>query len=283
MDDPGPSAAFYSQFPSTSEGPIRPPSPGPSTIDKPEVDSTYYTLLNLPRSASESQIRERYRHLASTFHPDRQRSTSTLSAAHTQFTQIQRAYEVLIDPRQRIIYDHFGEEGLTTSWEVGVRNKSPEELRRHFANISFENEVRDAESLVKPRSNISVVVDARATLMRKDMWRNPGAMRHDPVARLQRLGIGRINMSHGFEIPLGKVDKGKSRTQLVVAGNMVAWNGKGGGNVTGTVRHQFSSWAFGEVAYNALAPRALSMKGTSTIDENTQVAMVFYAFITDHD
>jgi DnaJ family protein C protein 11 len=279
MDEPGPSSAFYASFPSTSTGPVRPPSPSQNASEEPELDLTYYTLLNLPRSASESQIRDRYRSLASTYHPDRQRSDSTRSAAHANFTQIQRAYEVLIDPRQRIIYDHFGEEGLTTSWEVGLRNRTPEELKRHFVNVTYANKVTEAEALVKPRSNISVVVDVRAALARKSMWKHPEGMKHDPISRLRRIGLGRVNMQHSFEMPVdlgfgkGKSgtapNKGKGNTQFVVGGNMVAWNGQGGGNVTGTVKHQFSNWVWGEVGTSLLGPRVVTAKGTVNVDENT--------------
>ena len=37
-------------------------------------------------------------------------------------------YSVLTDPNKRIIYDMFGEEGLSTSWEVGPRLKTPQEV-----------------------------------------------------------------------------------------------------------------------------------------------------------
>lgn len=35
---------------------------------------------------------------------------------------------VLTDPNKRIVYDMFGEEGLSTSWEVGPRLKTPQEV-----------------------------------------------------------------------------------------------------------------------------------------------------------
>ena len=35
---------------------------------------------------------------------------------------------VLTDPNKRIIYDMFGEEGLSTSWDVAPRSKTPQEV-----------------------------------------------------------------------------------------------------------------------------------------------------------
>lgn len=44
---------------------------------------------------------------------------------------LNRAYEVLSDAKQRAIYDSLGEEGLKTSWEVGTKYQTPEQVRQH--------------------------------------------------------------------------------------------------------------------------------------------------------
>jgi len=126
MDDPGPTSSFLRTFPQDRHGPIRPSSPPvePLLADEQLDDSSdesLYTILNLARDASEAEIRDRYRSLATTFHPDRQRDDRSRLAAHGRFTAIQRAYEILTDSTKRTIYDLFGEEGLKTSWELGPR------------------------------------------------------------------------------------------------------------------------------------------------------------------
>lgn len=267
MDDPGPSSAYYARFPSTSSGPIRPPSPSsprPSTSPLTPEDGLY-TLLNIPRSASEAEIRDSYRHLATTYHPDRQRDDTHRSTAHRQFTEIQRAYEVLTDSTRRTIYDLFGEEGLKTSWEVGPRVKTARELREHFSRQYHDKKIMEAEALVKPKGDISVVLDARAVFANRNLFRNPDAMRHDPIARASRVRPGQIMMKHSFEMPV------REKTQVVVTGQMVSRGGGGGGNVVGTVRHQFGSRVWGEAGCSVLAPRVVTTKGTYTIDEYTSV------------
>ncbi|KAF5225194.1 hypothetical protein ECC02_001739 [Trypanosoma cruzi] len=63
----------------------------------------YYQSLELPRDATQEQIRRNYRHLALRFHPDRAGPEGA-----ERFKEIQSAYEVLSNPQKRKIYDRFG-------------------------------------------------------------------------------------------------------------------------------------------------------------------------------
>ena len=51
------------------------------------------STLNLPRSASQNEIRERYRALSVTFHPDKQHDESIRATASKKFLDVQKAYE----------------------------------------------------------------------------------------------------------------------------------------------------------------------------------------------
>lgn len=51
------------------------------------------STLNLPRSAAQNEIRERYRALSVTFHPDKQHDESIKATASKKFLEIQKAYE----------------------------------------------------------------------------------------------------------------------------------------------------------------------------------------------
>lgn len=50
-------------------------------------------VLNVPRSASQNEIRERYRALSVIFHPDKQSEPTTRDTASKKFLEIQKAYE----------------------------------------------------------------------------------------------------------------------------------------------------------------------------------------------
>lgn len=68
----------------------------------------YYTVLGLPQSASEQEIKSAYHKKALELHPDRNSSTKDTvmsSDAITKFQQIQAAYEILKDSKTRAEYD----------------------------------------------------------------------------------------------------------------------------------------------------------------------------------
>lgn len=68
----------------------------------------YYKTLEVPRTASDDQIKKAYRKLALKYHPDKNKDPG----AEDKFKEIAEAYEVLSDSRKRNIYDQVGEEGL---------------------------------------------------------------------------------------------------------------------------------------------------------------------------
>lgn len=59
----------------------------------------YYSILGVPRGASEDEIKRAYRKLAMQHHPDR-------GGDQTKFQQIQEAYATLSDPGRRHEYDN---------------------------------------------------------------------------------------------------------------------------------------------------------------------------------
>lgn len=64
----------------------------------------YYAILSVPRSASPTQIRDRFRELARTRHPDRFQG-SEKAAAEREFQAITEAFNVLYNPDRRRQYD----------------------------------------------------------------------------------------------------------------------------------------------------------------------------------
>ena len=51
------------------------------------------SVLNVPKSASQNEIRERYRALSVIFHPDKQHDDRTKNTASKRFLDVQKAYE----------------------------------------------------------------------------------------------------------------------------------------------------------------------------------------------
>jgi len=65
----------------------------------------YYDILGVPRTATEKEIRQAYRKLARTYHPDLNPNDK---AAETKFKEIGQAYEALSDAEKRKLYDRWG-------------------------------------------------------------------------------------------------------------------------------------------------------------------------------
>ncbi|KAK9067727.1 hypothetical protein SSX86_011838 [Deinandra increscens subsp. villosa] len=70
---------------------------------------SYYDILQVPKGASDDQIKRSYRKLALKYHPDKNQGNEE---ANKKFAEINNAYEVLSDSEKRGIYDRHGEEGL---------------------------------------------------------------------------------------------------------------------------------------------------------------------------
>jgi curved DNA-binding protein len=68
-----------------------------------------YQELGVDRSASEADIKKAYRKLASKLHPDKNPGDKR---AEARFKAVNRAYQTLSDPKQRALYDEFGENAL---------------------------------------------------------------------------------------------------------------------------------------------------------------------------
>jgi curved DNA-binding protein CbpA len=63
---------------------------------------TYYDVLRVDRRAGPGDVRAAYRRLASQYHPDRAPDSNQ---AHRLMAELNAAYAVLSDPRERARYD----------------------------------------------------------------------------------------------------------------------------------------------------------------------------------
>ncbi|OAX83358.1 hypothetical protein ACJ72_02284 [Emergomyces africanus] len=141
-------------------------------------DIDYYSLLALSRDPppTEAQIRSAYKTLTLSFHPDKQ--PEELRAAATEhYNRIRNAYDTLIDPKKRTVYDMLGEEGVRHTWakeglmgrngfaerqQVGVKAMDEAEFRRWFLAAMKRRERKFLNDLVDANGVIHFSVDAKS-------------------------------------------------------------------------------------------------------------------------
>ncbi len=68
----------------------------------------FYSVLGVPRAATQDEIKKAYRKLALQYHPDKNPGNK---AAEDKFKEVSEAYEVLHNPKSRQVYDNFGHAG----------------------------------------------------------------------------------------------------------------------------------------------------------------------------
>mmetsp|Transcript_16255 Transcript_16255/g.33409 ORF Transcript_16255/g.33409 Transcript_16255/m.33409 type:complete len:378 (+) Transcript_16255:122-1255(+) len=76
----------------------------------------FYKLLGISRRATNKEIKKAYRQKSLEFHPDKNKA----EGAADKFSQINRAYEALMNEETRSIYDRQGEEGLKQHEQRGA-------------------------------------------------------------------------------------------------------------------------------------------------------------------
>lgn len=76
----------------------------------------YYKVLDVPKNATEADIKKAYRRLAMKHHPDRNPDDKS---AEDKFKEAKEAYEVLSDAPRRAIYDQHGHAGIDAAKQGG--------------------------------------------------------------------------------------------------------------------------------------------------------------------
>jgi DnaJ-class molecular chaperone len=81
----------------------------------------YYAVLEVPKTASQDEIRKAHRKLARRYHPDINKSED----AADRFKEIQEAYDVLGDEEERKKYDRVGHRAYAAGAEHGRESAGP--------------------------------------------------------------------------------------------------------------------------------------------------------------
>jgi DnaJ family protein C protein 11 len=125
-----------------------------------EDQEEYYTLLNVPKTATTEEIRTAYRRLCKIYHPDRHQDTDKQETASKFFKRIQEAYQVLSDERLKAIYDMSGKKGITDDRSIIERTSLPRELMEEYEKLKALFEERTYIQEVNPHGLFQLTIDA---------------------------------------------------------------------------------------------------------------------------
>lgn len=238
-----------------------------------------YAVLGVSKEASPVEIRDAYRHLSRTFHPDKHPTMSEAASRH--FKQLQHAADILLNEESRSIYDIYGEGGLSAGVTLS-KWTTPEAFRREFERLARERLEEDVEKLVRSRGEVEIQVDTSLLfdpssyelIMEEDDEEEEeegeggkgrpknlfGSIKHRGRMAFERVYTGaevlQMTLKHSYDIPLDEA----SVNTLVLTGQSISRNGMGNGNVEVAWRRAsipFLPTATGELSMTCLSPRIL--------------------------
>eukprot|EP00127_Corallochytrium_limacisporum_P004608 Clim_evm22s169 gene=Clim_evmTU22s169 len=122
----------------------------------------FYQTLNLARDCTDEDIRQAYKNLCRVHHPDKVQSDGDREAARRVFNRIQAAYETLIDPQKRAVYDMYGQRGLRTTLELAPHVTTAQEIRAEVERLERRQEELRLEQRTNARSTVVMTFDASA-------------------------------------------------------------------------------------------------------------------------
>ncbi|KZT10262.1 DnaJ-domain-containing protein [Laetiporus sulphureus 93-53] len=232
-----------------------------------------YTVLNLPKTASEYEIRERYRQLSVVFHPDKQYDERTKETATKRFLEIQKAYQVLSDPASRRAYDLLGAEGLKALCDESFHNVPPDEFDSALTRTKRDIESKRLEDLVRTKGRVNAAFDASALFENREQYMDGGVVDFFDLLQERIANMGQTSFSVRHSVQKDINDK----TTLILSGrgssrgslsNDDALPGFRSG-IMGTLRHQYSPRLNFEATINLLRISDLDLKTTYRDDDNT--------------
>ncbi|KAJ3301520.1 hypothetical protein HDV03_000696 [Kappamyces sp. JEL0829] len=212
----------------------------------------YYAILNLPRTASNLDVKTAYKRLCMLFHPDKHGGESK-ELAESRFHGIQRAYEVLNDTNKRHIYDKYGAEGLDSAWEVTTPLSKDELLKEYERRAQLKKEL-DAQKRAVSGGEIQVALDATRlfsppTISRKKRTGLASILDADRAPE-----VAHALVLHSWETAIN------DRNSITIKGTVISKNGLGQATMLISGRHIVSPTLWGELSTAVGEKAALNMK-----------------------
>ncbi|KAI0688382.1 hypothetical protein BC835DRAFT_1522427 [Cytidiella melzeri] len=133
----------------------------------------YYTVFNLPVTASGEEIRDRYRQLSLIFHPDKQPDERLKEIATQKFLQLQQAYEVLSDSTFRQAYDLYGLQGVELVRKTELDGLPSIEFRAELARRKAYRDYMRGQQVTQSSGATTIALNATSLFEELDTDLSP--------------------------------------------------------------------------------------------------------------
>ncbi|KAG9311685.1 hypothetical protein JVU11DRAFT_7922 [Chiua virens] len=232
-----------------------------STGDSLETRDYLYAVLNLPPTASQNEIRERYKALSVIFHPDKQQQHGehTEDTVASTFLDIQKAYEVLSDPFLRQVYDRLGPDGLKQKWPAELRSRDNEEIKTILNEWEFDRRHEIVEQLLQPRGSITCAIKA-SSLFASGNASSPNP--RNVLNRIRGIGVTTFGVRQNVTKRLGP------NTTVAITGLAQSGPRSITRTLTGTLQHQLTPRFALELTAAFLKPHIIAAATTYNDNDN---------------
>lgn len=114
----------------------------------------FYEILEVSKNSSDEDITKSYKNLCKKFHPDKFRGTEEEKLkANERFLNIQKAYDVLKDPKKRQIYNMHGERGIENMNNMQNMNSNNRINKQMEIFINLEELYNNVEKKIRIKRN----------------------------------------------------------------------------------------------------------------------------------
>ncbi|KAH9941173.1 DnaJ-domain-containing protein [Epithele typhae] len=215
--------------------------------DEPEY---LYSVLNLPKTAADQEVRERYRQLSIVFHPDKQTDPAHKDAAAERFLQVQKAYE--------------GPEGLQLVRTADFASVPEDEFERQLRRQQLEADRLRVEQALNPKGSVTVVFDVSSIIDDHYLDENdkPVSLWQNFRLALQDVTKSSIALRHSIRREINK------NTLLILSNKLTIGKTprQSRGAIIGTVQHQYSPRLRFQATTSLLALSGLGFKASYKAD-----------------
>ncbi|CAG2168818.1 unnamed protein product [Oppiella nova] len=252
------------------------------------VDEDFYAFLNVSKQATNDEITRAYKSMSKRLHPDKHMDPELKKEAEILFNKMKKAYDVLIDPHMRAIYDTIGTKGLETEgwalmekkkspqeireeyerltegWALMEKKKSPQEIREEYERLVREKEERLLQQRTNPKGTISVQINATDLFDHYSDWE---------AVYYPSIEVSSMSISQSIDAPLTLKDT------MTLSGSLTSHNGTGQGTVATSLRHVISAKTWTEVELAAGQGPVITLKGfrnfTKKMHSNCHILLHF--------